>query len=143
MTDWVLIHLPETVIAATLALSTLVEVSPIRVNPWSWLARSIGRAINKDLHGTVSDLKDTIDVHVKMDDERYVKQCRMRILRFNDEILQGMGHSKEHYDEILDDITEYERYCRTHEDYRNSKATMSIHNIEKAYQECLKEKKFI
>ena len=28
--------------------------------------------------------------------------------------------------EMLDDITEYERYCETHPGYRNSKAGMAI-----------------
>ena len=35
--------------------------------------------------------------------------CRYRILRFNDEILHEQRHTKEHFDQILDDITRYEQ----------------------------------
>ena len=35
--------------------------------------------------------------------------CRYRILRFNDEILHEQRHTKEHFDQILDDITRYEK----------------------------------
>lgn len=31
------------------ALLTILQISPIKINPWSALARSIGRALNKDV----------------------------------------------------------------------------------------------
>lgn len=48
--------------------------------------------------------------------------CRYRILRFNDEILHEQRHTKEHFDQILDDITRYEKYCDEHPEYENNKA---------------------
>ena len=45
-------------LAMFLGIPTLVQVSPIKVNPWSWLARKIGRAIN----GEVIDRVDRLAV---------------------------------------------------------------------------------
>lgn len=143
MEAWFGEHLGSAAALAVAAVLSLIQVSPIRLNPWTALARAIGRAINGDLARGVADMRDSMDRHIKMDDERYAKQCRLRILRFNDEILQAKKHTKEHFDETLDDITEYERYCETHPGYRNSKAGMAIENIKKVYQKCLADKDFL
>ncbi len=143
MDEWISAHLPETVMLIGLAGTTLIQVSPIEVNPWSDLARWIGRAINKEILENVGSMQETLDKHITKDDERYAKQCRLRILRFNDEVLQNRRHTKEHFDEILDDITEYERYCKEHPDYKNNKAAMAIHNVNRVYAECLAKNSFL
>jgi len=137
MSEWIAAHLFESAILITFAGASMIQVSPLKINPWTWLGEAIGRFIG------VAGIRHQLDEHIKIDDERNIKQCRMRILRFNDEILQGKPHTKEHYDEILDDITEYERYCETHTGYRNSKANMAIQNIEKRYQEHMRNKTFL
>lgn len=141
--EWINSHIIETIILVLAGGSTLVQIAPIQINPWSALSRWVGRAINSELINEIQLMQETMSEHIRMDDERYAKQCRMRILRFNDEILQDGRHSKEHYDEILDDVTEYERYCATHPEYKNSKACMAIANVEARYQKHLAEKSFL
>lgn len=79
----------------------------------------------------------------KENSEDRVTNCRYRILRFDDEVRHDEKHSKEHFDQILEDITEYEIYCGSHPDYKNSKAVMAIANIKKIYQKCTDEKTFL
>ena len=161
MIDWIAQHVWETAVLVALGGSTLIQISPIKVNPWSALAKSIGRAINNEMMAEISSIRAEVsnvrkelyeykkenEDRFSLEDERYAKQCRMRILRFNDEILQAdpqkSAHSKEHYDEILDDVTEYERYCETHPGYRNSKAVMAIQNVERSYQTHMANKSFL
>ena len=143
MEEWILQHLPETVLLVGLASTTLIQVAPIEINPWSALARWIGRAINKEILDNVSSMQETLDKHITKDDERYAKQCRLRILRFNDEVLQGKLHTKEHFDETMDDITEYERYCAEHPTYKNNKAVRAIRNVNRVYDECLEKNSFL
>lgn len=69
--------------------------------------------------------------------------CRYRILRFNDEIQHDTKHSKEHFDQIMDDITEYENYCDTHPNYKNNKAVLAIENIKRVYRNCTTEGSFL
>lgn len=68
---------------------------------------------------------------------------RYRILRFNDEILHDEKHTKEHFDQILDDITRYEKYCDEHPEYENNKAVLAIENIERVYKKCSDENLFL
>lgn len=131
-------------------LLSLVQISPIKINPWSFVARRIGRAINKEviekMNGFQEELKnvkqDMTDFR-KESDERNATFCRARILRFGDEILHGIPHSKEHYDQILLDISTYENYCVDHPKYKNNVAVATIKYIEKKYQEHLIDDSFL
>lgn len=67
---------------------------------------------------------------------------RYRILRFSDEILHDVTHSKEHFDQVLDDITTYKRFCEEHSDYENNKAELAIENIKSTYKKCCEENSF-
>lgn len=69
--------------------------------------------------------------------------CRYRIIRFNDELLNNKLHTKEHFDQILDDIDDYEDYCKQDPAYKNSKAVMAIRHIQQVYQRCNEEGTFL
>ena len=122
--------------AAVLLLggSFVIQISPIKVNPWTWLARSIGRAINGELMEQVKDLKSRIDRMEENDAEREAKSARIRILRFGDECQQQVLHSQEHFDQIIDDIDQYEKYCEGHPNFKNNKAVLTIANIKETYR---------
>ena len=79
----------------------------------------------------------------KMIAENEATTCRYRILRFNDEILHDQKHSKEHFDQILEDITRYEKFCAEHPEYENNKAILAIENIKRVYKRCSDEGTFL
>lgn len=79
----------------------------------------------------------------KMIAENEATTCRYRILRFNDEILHDQKHTKEHFDQILEDITRYEKFCGEHPEYENNKAVLAIGNIKRVYQRCSDENTFL
>lgn len=110
-------------------LLSLVQIAPIKLDPWSWLARSFGKAINGDLMDEVRELRADVDI-------MQAGQARKRILRFNDELLRHELHSKEFFDDVLEDVDAYERYCGEHPKYRNSKAVLAISNIRRCYEKC-------
>ena len=76
-------------------------------------------------------------------DEDRATDARIRILQFSDEIRHKLKHSKESFDQVHLDIDMYNNYCKTHDDYRNSRAVAAIANIERVYAECLKEESFL
>ena len=128
----------------------MIKIPKIEINIWGLLARGFGRAINKEMMDQVKDIKrdmncfrTLLDNHVEDNKKENARRCRQRILRFNDEILQGTLHTKEHFDEILDDINSYEIYCDEHPDYKNNKAQLAIANVKKIYQECLDNNSFL
>lgn len=124
-------------------LMTIVQITPIKINPWSFLSKKIGRAINGEVIDKVDRLsKDVSDLRDECG-EREATLSRTHILRFGDEILHGVPHSKEHYDQILTDISAYERYCDDHPQYRNNVAVGTIKHIQKMYQKHLEEDSFL
>lgn len=137
-------------IGVLVILLGMIKIPKVELNVWNLIGRTIGRSINKemmeqvnDIKGDVTNMKDEIDTFKKEEELERVRQARQRILRFNDEILFEKRHSKEHFDEILDDIDTYEEYCRTHEDYENNKAVLAITTIREVYKDCLKTHDFL
>ena len=127
---------------ATIAGATFVQLAPIKVNPWTWVARAIGRAINAEVIQKVDKLEGDLRNLKDRSEEHEAKSCRIRILRFGDEILHGVHHSKEHFDQILLDITEYEHYCKDHPRFKNNMTSITTSVIMSTYQECWKKNKF-
>lgn len=70
-------------------------------------------------------------------------QCRIRILRANDEMRQHTHHSYEYFRQLHSDITEYENYCLMHPEFKNNEAVNSIEYINKVYQKCLSDNDFL
>ena len=126
-----------------LILMTLIQISPIKINPWSWIARSIGRALNKELMNEVGYLRNDVKTNREDDDQEWADLRRTHILRFGDEIRMGMLHSEEHFDQVLLDISKYKIYCENHPCYLNDRAGATIAIIENAYKKCLEENKFL
>lgn len=124
-------------------LSTCLEVSKIKINPWSWLAKTIGRAINGEVLEKVNETKVQLDEHIRIDDERNADLHRARILQFNTDLLHNINHTEEDFNEILYNIDCYERYCKEHEEYKNNRAVHAIRNIKRVYDECMKNHTFL
>lgn len=122
---------------------TLVQITPIKLNPWSWLGRCIGRAINGEVIEKVNKLTQDVKDMKETNEEEWVTLSRSHILRFGDELLHGVKHSKEHFDQILIDVSKYEVYCKTHPSYTNDVATATIKQIRKIYNECLDKHDFL
>lgn len=131
------------IIGGLLALSTLVEISPIKINPWSAILRWFGNKLNGDVIKEVEILKEKVQDVSDKQEEYEVKSARVRILRFGDELYQGKKHSKEHFDNILADITTYNDYCRDHPDFQNERTKMTEKQIMLIYQRCLTEHTFL
>ena len=131
------------VIGVVVILAGMIKIPPIQVNFWGWLGRLIGRAINGEVLERVDDLSKEVDTLKKEEELERVRQARQRILRFSDEILFEQRHSKEHFDEILEDIDVYEKYCHEHTDYENNRAELAIATIREVYKRCLQTHDFL
>ena len=84
-----------------LVLVTLIQIAPIKLNPWTAIARAIGRAINKDVLSKLDETRKTLDEHI------------------------------------------YEKYCDTHPDYENNRATHAVAHIKRVYDERLIKHDFL
>lgn len=138
-------------------ISGTIQISPIKINPWSWTARKIGEAINsgvndrfEELKKQNSELSDKINAvacevkEVKASaKENEAINRRVRILSFEREIQNHQKHSEEDYNQVMDDITRYNKYCDTHEKFPNNKTLQTIAHIEKMYQKGLDTQEWV
>lgn len=76
-------------------------------------------------------------------EEANIIQARTRILRASDEIRREMKYSQEFFDQLNEDITEYNKYCEDHRNFKNNKAINAIDNINRAYQEAIRNNDFL
>lgn len=133
-----------------LGLMTLIEITPIRINPWSWLGKMIGKFINASVFEQLQEIREEqirnserIEAHILHDDRRGIDAKRRAILAYNNELCRGIKHTEEAWIDILHDIDGYLSYCHTHPDYPNSRAEAAIANIKGTYQRCLQDGTFL
>lgn len=84
-----------------------------------------------------------LDDHIKTDDERAADMHRARILRFNQELIRQIPHTREEFIEVLTEIDRYQQFCQKHPDYPNSRAVHAIANIGRVYDERLQKHDFL
>lgn len=126
-----------------LIVMTLIQITPIKINPWTHIAHAIGRSINGEVINRVDALSKDLQSFKASCELREAENKRAQILRFGDEILHGVKHSKEHFDQVLLDCTEYETYCREHPNFANNVAEQTIALIKSTYRSCMEEKSFL
>lgn len=108
---------------------SLVEISPIKINPWTWLAKELQKFLG------IADLRTQIE-------EFQVKTARTQLIRFSDELENKVWHSEEMYRLVFDDIDVYDKYCETHPKFINNRGQAAKQHIKEAYSKCLREHKF-
>lgn len=123
--------------------SGIIEFSPIKINPWSYVGNKIIKALNGEVIAKIQGLEEKVGkIQNNLDEDRAIN-ARVRILRFNDEILQSVRHTKESFDQCLSDIDNYENYCEIHKSFKNNRTVMAVTNIKETYNKCMKEKDFL
>lgn len=102
--------------------------------------------IDNKLDGQRKDIDQLRGSFSQFEDEEALKDAqgaRRRILRFNDELLRDIEHSKEYFDDILEDVKTYESYCQSHPKFENGKTVMADKNIKRCYEQCMEKQSFL
>lgn len=128
---------------------SIIKIKPLEISFWHWLARKIGQAFNgetldrvREVKEDVQSVKKTLDEHLEEEKEKDILGCRQRILQFADEMYMNKYHSKEHFEEILEQIKVYNDYCSTHPDFKNDRTGIAQKLIKDQYEECMRRKSF-
>jgi len=158
-------------ILAVIGGSGIIQIAPIKINPWSWVFQKMGAEAGKGLYAKLDSLEgkmnnletkvdkletkvddleakiEAVDIRVKSHEDQRDEQetvgRRRRILRFADECRKNEKHSLEHFNEILDDISQYKKYCDEHPKFKNDKCTISVEFVEQAYKHCVETDDFL
>ena len=115
-------------------LLSAIEICPVKINPWSWIGGVIGRLLGiKAVSDKVDALEEKVDIN-------QATTMRVRILRFEDEVQNDVDHSKDSWDQVMDDIDRYETYTDKHPKFKNNITTASINHLKKKYNELLEKR---
>lgn len=98
---------------------------------------------SKKIMEMIENLDKKIDKIDKEASEREAITARVRILKFMDELLEGRKHTKDSYDQVMTDITNYNKYCSTNPDFKNNQTEATIEYINKDYQKRLEKHDFL
>lgn len=83
---------------------TMVEIVPIKINPWSLLFKWIGNALNGDLKEELTNLKKDFE-------DSKVGTMRWNILNFARSCRMGEDHSEEEWNYVIAQLKQYETFC--------------------------------
>lgn len=90
----------------------------------------------------LSEISDQMEKLSDKIDHNAAVLARTHILRFDDELLNGIDHSQEYFHQQMDDIDTYEDYCRAHPTFRNSYTTIAAEHIKETYKNLLAKGEF-
>jgi len=124
-------------------VGSIFEISPIKINPWTSLLKSISGIIHKSLYENIAKIEVTLantNKEIEFLNKRLelieIEAIKRRIVSFGNEVSQDTYRiNKEAYDLVLDDITAYDRYCKSHPDYINNKTSINTKIILERYME--------
>lgn len=88
----------------------------------------------KKTQESIEKVQTTLDNHIAEDEDERARNQRYRILRFYDELCENRMHSESHFEDILDDIGDYEQYCANHPRFRNNRGEAAMEHIKTTYR---------
>lgn len=91
------------------------------------------KASNEATDKRIDKMQESFDAHVSEYEDGKARNMRYRILRFYDEMCEHRDHSESHFEDILDDIDEYEVYCENHPEFKNNRGRAAMEYIKVQY----------
>lgn len=124
-----------------------VLVAMLTSKAWDLIINRVNRKDSKEdkqdrVLQALKDIRKEITSISEKVDENAAVLARTHILRFNDELINGVEHTQEYFRQQLQDIDTYERYCDKHPGFKNTYAVMAINNIKSTYDRLLSKGAF-
>ena len=116
---------------SSIAVAFIAIIPSIRAN-----RKKTDEAVKESQEAAKKDMEKmqtTLNNHIREDEDERARNQRYRILRFYDELCEHRKHSESHFEDILDDIDDYEKYCVTHPQFRNNRGKVAMEYIKSMY----------
>ncbi len=135
---------------------TLIQITPIKINPWSFIFEWVGKKLTKDLinkidkieskqesiRATVSDMQHEVETVKREIELKNANDWRWDILDFFNSARNGRPHSKEEWEHAIDQVKKYERHVEVH-DIDNGVLEEASKWLRKEYQKHIDCKDFL
>ena len=129
-------------VLAVIIIVSLVQWLSKKHEPWKVFFTFIGKQINKETNSRLDTIDGRItqlEAHNVEQDQRRLRDraesARREIILAADEICVMPTHTEEWYNDILHQISDYEGYCKSHPEFPNAQAILSIDIIRASYKE--------
>ena len=120
-------------VAGILILLSLIEISPLKVNPLGAILGWIGKRMNSSLETKFGELRKQVQ-------EMWVNQHRQSILTFARECRANIPHSSDEWSNILSIAADYEVYCEKNA-VSNGVVRADTEYIRNLYQELSRDRR--
>ena len=118
-------------VAILILLLSLVQVSPLKLNPWDSIFGWIGKKTN----GTTENRLNAVEKQIA---DMWINNHRQTILTFARECRADIEHSSDEWTNVLNVAEEYEKYV-TENKVTNGIITQDTEYIRKLYQDMSRE----
>lgn len=125
-----------------IALSLIVDISPIKINPWKTAFKWIGQLITADVMKEIREIKETQKEQQATIDENEKDRIRYEVLDFANSCRRGVHHTKDEFEHIISLHSKYELLLQKTND-ENGVFTEEYKYILEIYHECQREDKFV
>ena len=89
---------------------------------------------NDKIEEQIEKIENSLNSHIEKNESDSAKDLRRNILRFDADLREGRHFGKEYFDDVLDDIDEYESFCEEHPKFKNNKGKMAMEHIKECYK---------
>lgn len=122
-------------ISAVALLGLLLEVAPIKLNPWTAVLSAIGKRLNKDVTEKVDKLAAEVSAQGERIDDNERDRIRYEILDFANSCRNCRRHSSEEFNHIFELKDKYHDILDRREE-ANGKIDRDMEYITTLYRRC-------
>ena len=121
---------------------TLVEIAPIRINPWGALLKYIGKVTNGELNEKFDTLQGELEKFKREFEVKNANDLRWDILDFSNSCRNNRKHGREEWEHVVSQLKEYESYVEKH-NIDNGVIEEETKYLREMYQERLSKNDFL
>ena len=123
-------------------LMTIIQIAPIKINPWDKILTWLGNHMNADIVKRVDVIEGKLDEHIKDSSEERIRKVRADILDFANACMNGRKHTKEEFEFVISECDAYEKHIEKMQ-IKNGVATAAIREIRRLYEKGISENSFL
>ena len=125
-----------------LIVMTLVQVTPVKLNPWDSMLRWLGNKLNRTISDRVDVIERKLDDHIEESSEERIRKIRADILDFGNACMNHRPHTKEEFEFVIAECDQYERFIEG-SNRKNGVAAATIREIRRLYEKGIRENSFL
>lgn len=131
-----------TIFIIVAAIGIFVEITPIKLSPFSSIIKWIGNKLNGDTNNQLETISSQLEIVSGRIDKIEINDMRSQILDFSNSCMNERKHTKEEFEHIIDLHTQYEDII-SKKGMTNGRVDLAFRYISDLYTICLNENSFL